>query len=49
MINLDPLARIVVPTPNQQDIDITVGDGSHVRQVIDNVARASLARIIHES
>jgi hypothetical protein len=25
MINLDPLAQIVVPTPDHQDIDITVG------------------------
>ena len=24
MINLDPLARIVVPTPGHQDIDSTV-------------------------
>jgi hypothetical protein len=42
MINLDPLARIVVPTPGHQDIDITVGDGSHVPQGIDNVTRAFL-------
>jgi len=42
MINLAPLAQIVVPTPVHQDIDITVGDGSHVRRVIDNVTRAFL-------